>query len=141
MAPAISFVSREVPQQALKSEYIDLTPICPSHYVASPRAAICLRAGTQLSLALLAGPVLSQLTFKAPAGYTESGNSTPLVFKASYNGDLSSPGEFPGAFPSPQLQLSPSCGQLLTTIFALPKLSDVASLLLLSVVEFVLPVF
>lgn len=66
MALAKSFVSGEVLHQALKSIQTDLHPVVCRLYDASPWAVICLRTGTQLSLALLTCQMLTQVTFKVP---------------------------------------------------------------------------
>lgn len=78
--PASSFVPREVSPTCseisiYRSPSLPLCKLCS--YVASSQAIVSLRAGTRLSQALQARPVLSQLTlkFQAPslAGYTNSG--------------------------------------------------------------------
>lgn len=92
------------------------TNMSPSHganchfCVASPRAVVSLRAGTRLSLALQAHPVLlSQLTSQAPGSKSrwlyKLWNSAPLDFKARRYRDLFFLCGLPGAFPS----LHPPC--------------------------------
>lgn len=87
---------------------INRSPSCCASYefyITFLWADVSLRAETQLSLAFLVCPLLSQLTFDAPGskstGYTYSENSAPLVFKARYYEDSFSLLGLPGAFPSP----------------------------------------
>ena len=79
-----------------------------------------------------------KLQAPGPGGYTNPWNLAHLVFKSRCYGDSFSSCGLPGVS-TLCLQLPPTCRQLLTTISALPNLSDAASSLYL-VVEFVLPI-
>lgn len=109
-------------------------------YVALLLAILSFRAETQLSLALLAHPLRTQLTFKALGSklpvYANSQNPSPLVFKAGSYGDLFALCGPPGAFPS-HLQLPPSLLEIAPKHCFCSNFSSVVSSLHLAV-EFVL---
>lgn len=145
----MSFAHREVCQSTPKS--VNRSPCLLPQWLSRLfllcciSRVFCLFKGDNPAITLLPSfPTAESPEFKAPGssltGYTNSWNLACLVFKVRCYENLFSPCGLLDAFPSLKPQHLPSCTQLLTTVFTLPKLFSMASCLHL-VVEFVLPVF